>query len=49
MNHISVLRQLGLLETLAFKFSNTYNGGWDFDNTYNYYNHMTIRSYWRSL
>ena len=50
MNPINVLRQFGLLETLAFKYSNIpYGYGWSFNNTYEYYVDMSTRPYWHSI
>ena len=47
MNPINVLRRAGLLETLAFRHSNNY-GGWNFDNTYEYYVYMVLKTCWRN-
>lgn len=51
MNPINVLRRLGLIETLAFRFADAHgdHGGWDFDNTYEYYVYMALKTCWLNM
>lgn len=50
LNSITALRRLGLMETLAFRFSdNKRDSGWDFNGIYKYYVDMTTKSHWRNL
>ncbi len=48
MRTAGILRRLGLLETLCFKFS-VENGRYGFRNTHKYYIDMAARSRWGSM
>ena len=48
MKTAGILRHLGLLETLCFKFS-VENGRYGFRNTHKYYIDIAARSRWGSM